>query len=266
MTDTDDLLAETDGGVLTLTMNRPDALNALTSAMMASLLARLRAAESDPAIGCIVLTGAGRAFSAGGDVRVQAEGGRDADLSVEQRTHALRSRMEASRLLHEMAKPTIAMLNGVAAGAGMALALACDLRVAGESARMTTAFARVGLSGDFGGTWFLTRLVGPARARELYLLSSMLDAAALDRLGLVNRLVADDALRAETMALAHALADGPRVALGLMKHNLKTAEERPLADLLDTEARNMMRAFATEDHREAARAFVEKRPAVFRGR
>ena len=180
--------------------------------------------------------------------------------------HDLRSRMEASRLLHEMGKPTIAMLNGVAAGAGMSLALACDMRIAGRSARMTTAFAKVGLSGDFGGTWFLTRLVGPARARELYFTSAMLDADAIERLGLANRVVDDAALADETMALAEKIASGPRVALHLMKANLKAAEERPLADLLDMEARHMMRAFGTEDHREAATAFVEKRAPVFRGR
>ena len=131
--------------------------------------------------------------------------------------------MEASRLLHEMPKPTIAMLNGVAAGAGMSLALACDLRIAGRSARMTTAFAKVGLSGDYGGTWFLTQLVGTAKARELYFLSDVLDAARIEALGLANRVVADDELAAETMALAERLANGPSVALRYMKRNLNVA-------------------------------------------
>jgi 2-(1,2-epoxy-1,2-dihydrophenyl)acetyl-CoA isomerase len=174
--------------------------------------------------------------------------------------------MEASRLLHEMPKPTIAMLNGVAAGAGLSLALACDLRIAGRSARMTTAFAKVGLSGDYGGTWFLTQLVGTAKARELYFLSDVLDAARIEALGLANRVVADEALGGETMALAERLASGPAVALRYMKRNLNVAVHGTLADGLDSEAYGMLRSRASEDHREAAKAFVEKRPPVFRGR
>ncbi|MDI3306754.1 MAG: enoyl-CoA hydratase-related protein, partial [Acetobacteraceae bacterium] len=178
----------------------------------------------------------------------------------------LRARMECCRLLHEMPKPTIAMLNGVAAGAGMSLALACDMRIAGESARMTTAFAKMGFSGDFGGHYFLTRLVGPAKARELYFTCEMLDAAKLERLGLVNRVVPDAALREETMALARQLGQGPRVAWRYMKRNMKVAEEGTLAEALDAEAIGMMRCRETEDHKEALRAFMEKRPPVFQGR
>ena len=178
----------------------------------------------------------------------------------------LRSRMEASRLLHEMPKPTIAMLNGVAAGAGMALALACDMRIAGGSARMGTAFAKMGFSGDFGGHWFLARLVGPAKARELYFTCEMLDAAAMQRLGLANRVVPDARLREECMALARQLGAGPRVAWRYMKRNMKIAEEGTLAEALDAEAFGMMRCRETEDHQEALRAFLEKRPPVFRGR
>ena len=174
--------------------------------------------------------------------------------------------MEASRLLHEMPKPTIAMLNGVAAGAGMSLALACDLRIAGRSARMTTAFAKVGLSGDYGGTWFLTQLVGTARARELYFLSDVLDAARIEALGLANRVVADEELAAETMALAERLASGPSVALRYMKRNLNVAESGDLAAGLDSEAYGMLRCRASEDHKEAAQAFVEKRAPAFKGR
>jgi 2-(1,2-epoxy-1,2-dihydrophenyl)acetyl-CoA isomerase len=174
--------------------------------------------------------------------------------------------MEASRLLHEMPKPTIAMLNGVAAGAGLSLALACDLRIAGRSARMTTAFAKVGLSGDYGGTWFLTQLIGTAKARELYFLSDVLDAARIEALGLANRVVADEALAGETMALAERLASGPAVALRYMKRNLNVAVQGTLADGLDSEAYGMLRSRASEDHKEAAKAFVEKRPPAFRGR
>jgi 2-(1,2-epoxy-1,2-dihydrophenyl)acetyl-CoA isomerase len=184
----------------------------------------------------------------------------------EQRTDTLRASMEASRLLHEMPKPTIAMVNGVAAGAGLSLALACDLRIVGRSARMTTAFAKVGLSGDYGGTWFLTQLVGTAKARELYFLSEVLDAARIEALGLANRVAADEELAAMTMTLAERLANGPSVALRYMKRNLNVAESGTLATGLDSEAYGMLRARASEDHKEAARAFVEKRAPVFRGR
>jgi len=165
-----------------------------------------------------------------------------------------------------MPKPTIAMVNGVAAGAGMSLALACDLRIAGESARMTTAFAKVGLSGDYGGTYFLTHLAGPSKARELYLTAEVLDAAALASLGLVTRVVPDTALTTETITLASRLANGPRVAHRYIKRNLKVAEEGSLSDVLDSEAFGMLRTRETADHAEAAQAFVEKRKPNFTGR
>jgi 2-(1,2-epoxy-1,2-dihydrophenyl)acetyl-CoA isomerase len=187
------------------------------------------------------------------------------EQSPEQRTDQLRASMEASRLLHDMPKPTIAMVNGVAAGAGMSLALACDLRIAGESARMTTAFAKVGLSGDYGGTYFLTQLVGTSKARELYLTAEMLDSSRLLAMGLVSRVVSDPALISETMKLAGTFAGGPRVAYRYIKRNMKVAEEGTLADSLDSEAYGMLRCRESADHAEAARAFVEKRPPVFTG-
>jgi 2-(1,2-epoxy-1,2-dihydrophenyl)acetyl-CoA isomerase len=165
-----------------------------------------------------------------------------------------------------MPKPTIAMVNGVAAGAGMSLALACDLRIACESARMTTAFAKVGLSGDYGGTYFLTQLVGPSKARELYLTAEILDSSRLLALGIVSRVVPDTALTEETMALASRFASGPRVAYRYIKRNIKVAEEGTLSDTLDAEAYGMLRSRDTADHAEAARAFVEKRPPVFSGK
>src|SRR6202171_1921742 len=167
----EEMLLAMEGGVAVLTLNRPERLNALTRGMLSGLRTHLATLAEDPKVGCIVLTGSGRAFCSGGDVRVQAATAGNSDQSPEQRADQLRASMEASRLLHDMPKPTIAMVNGVAAGAGMSLALACDLRIAGESARMTTAFAKVGLSGDYGGTYFLTQLVGTARARGLDFLS-----------------------------------------------------------------------------------------------
>jgi 2-(1,2-epoxy-1,2-dihydrophenyl)acetyl-CoA isomerase len=263
----DELLYRLENRVAVLTLNRPERLNALTREMMQALLAQLSACAIDDAVGCVVLTGAGGAFCSGGDVRAQAKVAAEGTADTpEQRTDLLRRSMEASRLLHEMPKPTIAMVNGVAAGAGMALALACDLRIAGRSARMTTAFAKVGLSGDYGGTWFLTQLVGTAKARELYYLSEVLDAVRIEALGLANRVVADAELTAETMALAGRLANGPSVALRYMKRNLNVGECGTLAAGLESEAYGMLRSRASEDHKEAARAFVEKRTPVFRGR
>jgi 2-(1,2-epoxy-1,2-dihydrophenyl)acetyl-CoA isomerase len=261
-----ELLIERADGVALLTMNRPEQLNALGGDMLPLLLDALREAAMDAETGCVVLTGAGRGFSAGGDMKARATGERPPPATPEAGADALRARMECSRLLHEMPKPTIAMVNGVAAGAGMSLALACDMRIAGESARMSTAFAKMGFSGDFGGHWFLSRLVGPARARELYFTSAMLDAARMEALGLANRVVPDAKLLEETMALARSLGTGPRVAWRYMKRNMRVAEEGTLADALDAEAIGMMRCQQTEDHAEALRAFMEKRPPVFRGR
>jgi 2-(1,2-epoxy-1,2-dihydrophenyl)acetyl-CoA isomerase len=263
---TDELLTRIYNGLAVVTLNRPERLNALTQAMLSGLVSLLAEIAVNPEVGCVVLTGAGQAFCSGGDVRVQAAAAGKAGRSPEQRSDDLRRAMEASRLLHEMPKPTIAMVNGVAAGAGMSLALACDMRIVAESARMTTAFAKVGLSGDFGGTWFLTKLVGPALARELYFTSEVLDARRLVELRLANRVVADDRLFDETMALAGRLATGPRVAWRYIKRNMKLAEEGTLTEALDAEAYGMLRCRETEDHAEAAHAFVEKRAPVFKGR
>jgi 2-(1,2-epoxy-1,2-dihydrophenyl)acetyl-CoA isomerase len=262
----DELLLKVEDGVAVLTLNRPERLNALTRTMLSDLRIQLAALAEDPAIGCVVLTGAGRAFCSGGDVRVQAAAAGKSEQTPEHRADQLRASMDASRLLHDMPKPTIAMVNGVAAGAGMSLALACDLRIAGESARMTTAFAKVGLSGDYGGTYFLTRLVGPAKARELYLTADVLNATELARLGLVTRVVADTVLTAETMALALRFANGPMVAHRYIKRNLNVAEAGSLSDVLDSEAYGMLRTRETADHAEAARAFVEKRAPRFTGK
>lgn len=250
-------------GVAKLTLNRPDRLNALSTQIMEGLLEALPRLAADSSIGAVVLTGAGRAFCSGGDVKSMAEGANA--RSPEQAVKHLRGRMEVSRLLHEMAKPTIAMVNGAAAGAGLSLALACDLRIASTSARFVTAFARVGFSGDFGGSYFLSKLVGTGKARELYFTSEPLDAQQALSLGIANRVVADGELDEATMALARSFACGPRIALGLMKQNFNAAEDGSLTELLDLEAERMIEASRTKDHQEAARAFIEKRAPVFRG-
>jgi 2-(1,2-epoxy-1,2-dihydrophenyl)acetyl-CoA isomerase len=259
-----DLIETIEDGVATLTFNRPERMNALSTPIMEGLLHGLPRLAGDPGVRVIVLTGAGRAFCAGGDVKSMAEGGEE--RSAAEATVRLRSRMEVSRILHELPKPTIAMINGPAAGAGLAFALACDLRIASASARLVTAFVKVGFSGDFGGSFFLTRLVGTAKARELYFTGRPVDAQEALSLGLVNRVVPDDQLADATMELARSLAQGPQIALSLMKRNLNCAESSGLAELLDLEAANQVLTGRTEDHREAAKAFVEKRAPVFVGR
>ena len=261
-----DLLEQVKDGVAVLTLNRPDRLNAMSRPMLDALLEALPRLAEDPEIGVVVLTGAGRGFCAGGDVKAMAEGNELGGQTMEEKAQALRSRMETSRWLHEMPKPTIAMMRGPAAGAGLSLAMACDMRIASDTIRLGTAFARVGYSGDFGGSYYLTQLVGTAKARELYFTADLLDAQQALGLGLVNRVVADARLEEETMELASRLARGPRVAYRYMKRNMNAAESASLKEMLDLEAWHHTRTGMTEDHREAARAFVEKREPQFKGR
>ena len=259
------LLERRGNGVAWLTFNRPDRLNALTDAMIRGLgEAMLRLAE-DREIGCVVLAGAGRGFCAGGDIKGMAVGSHQND-TLEGRIHTLRRSMEVCRTMHEMPKPVVAMLRGPVAGAGLSLALAADMRIAGETALLTTAFVQVALSGDFGGSWFLTRLVGPAKAKELYLTGERIGAHEAKVLGMVNRVVGDDELETETAALAEGLAAGPRITLGYMKRTLNAAVTMSLSETLDLEAQSHSRSGLTEDHLEAAKAFVEKRKPRFVGR
>ena len=263
-TGTDDLLAHVEDGVALVTLNRPERRNALSRALLDALADVLREVEADDEVGCVVLTGAGGAFCAGGDVKDMAAGSDELpfDALVERQR---RNHHETTGRLHRMPKPTIAALPGAAAGAGLSLALACDLRYAADGALLTTAFARVGLAGDYGGSWFLTQLVGPARARELYFFSDRLSAAEAKTLGLVNDVFAADALHDEVLLRARRLAEGPRLALRAMKDNLNRALTGTLEDALDLEAAFHLHTGTTADHREAATAFVEKREPVFRG-
>ena len=272
-TGTKDLLAHVDDGVAVITMNRPERRNAMSGGMLSAMSAVLAAFETDPDVACIVLTGAGGAFCAGGDVKGMADGTGGgstaaAGSDLDSRIHAQRiSQRATAGKLYKIPKPTIASLPGAAAGAGLSLALACDLRIASEKAVMTTAFARVGFSGDYGGTYFLSQLVGSAKARELYFLSDRIDMAAAQRLGLVNFVVPADRLETDTMLLAHRLAKGPRVAYRYMKENInRAASGADVDDCLDLEATHHIHTGFTEDHREAAKAFVEKREPVFKGR
>jgi 2-(1,2-epoxy-1,2-dihydrophenyl)acetyl-CoA isomerase len=268
-TGTTDLAAALEDGVLTITLNRPQARNAMSRAMNEALQQQLAQAELDTAVKCIVLTGAGNAFCAGGDVKGMAAAGDGTvgALTIDQAIHRQRVNQRATAgKLFKMPKPTIAALPGAAAGAGLSLALACDLRVMASSAILTTAFARVGFSGDYGGTYFLTQLVGAAKARELYLLSDRVSADEALRLGIVNWVVEPDALAAKTREIARRLANGPTVAYRYMKENLNRAMAGDVDDCLDLEATHHIHCGQTEDHREAARAFVDKREPVFKGR
>jgi 2-(1,2-epoxy-1,2-dihydrophenyl)acetyl-CoA isomerase len=268
-TGTEDLLASLDASVLTLTMNRPDARNAMSGGMTNALAEQLAKAELDPAVKCIVLTGAGKGFCAGGDVKGMASRGDGTvgDNTIDGAIHRQRVNQRATAgKLFKMPKPTIAALPGAAAGAGLSLALACDLRIMANSAVMTTAFARVGFSGDYGGTYFLTQLVGSSKARELYYLSERISAEEALRLGLANWVCAPEELAAKTREVAGRLANGPAVAFRYMKENLNRAMSGDVDDCLDLEATHHVHCGQTEDHREAAKAFVEKREPIFKGR
>jgi 2-(1,2-epoxy-1,2-dihydrophenyl)acetyl-CoA isomerase len=261
---TDMVLQQLDSGLLTITMNRPDRRNALNPEMTRGLVEAARRAAEDHEVRAVLLKGAGGTFCVGGDVKSMAEG--RAPLPFETRLSNLRRGMEVSRLLHEMPKPVVAQLDGAAAGAGLSIALACDLRVAGASVKITTAFAKVGLSGDYGGTYFLTHLLGSARARELYLTSPVLSAQEAYALGMVTRVVPDAELEAAARELAMSLAHGPSVTLGYIKRNINNAEHLSLEACFDAEAIHHCRSGETADHQEAAKAFVEKRKPSFSGR
>lgn len=258
-----DLIETVADNVAVLTLNRPDRLNALSQDMLGALHAALERCAEDDSVGAIVITGAGRAFCAGGDVKDMAHRGHQ---TFEQRVARLGRMHRLPLLMRRHPKVILGMVNGAAVGAGLGLAMACDLRLVARSARFGTGFGGIAYSGDFGGSWLLTRLVGSARAREMYLLGEIIGAEEAQRAGLVTRVLDDAALEAETMALARRLADGPRVAFGYMKRNLLAAETEPLEAVLDMEAVHQARTGLTEDHREAVAAFAEKRPPQFRGR
>ena len=268
-TGSDHLHAEVDNGVAVITMDRPERRNALTDDMLSGLIIALTDAETAAGVRCVVLTGAGGAFCAGGDVKAVAEGGGAAagSTSWDEGVHGQRlSHRDTSGALFEMPKPTVAVLPGPAAGAGLSLALACDLRIAADTAIMTTAFARVGLAGDYGGTWFLTQLVGPSKAKELYFLSSRIDMATAKELGIVNMVVSADELEGAARDLAASLAAGPPIAYRYMKENIYRSVGGDLRTILDLESTHHRHTARTKDHLEASKAFVDKRQPQFEGR
>jgi 2-(1,2-epoxy-1,2-dihydrophenyl)acetyl-CoA isomerase len=257
------VLQKLEGGLLTITMNRPDRRNALNPDMTRGLVEAARRAAEDHEVRAVLFKGAGGTFCVGGDVKSMAEG--RAALPFETKLANLRRGMEVSRILHQMPKPVVAQLDGAAAGAGLSMALSCDLRVASESCKITTAFAKVGFSGDYGGTYFLTQLLGSARARELYLTSPVLTAREAHAIGMVTKVVPDAEIDAAARELALSLAQGPSVALGYIKRNINNAEHLSLEDCFNAEAIHHTRCGDTDDHKEAAKAFVEKRKPAFRG-
>ena len=262
-----ELLETFHDGIATLTINRPQSRNSMTTEVMQGLSEAMPRLANDPAVRLVVLTGAGGAFCAGGDVKgfVNKEPGSANSLPFEQNVNLLRASMEVSRWLHEMPKPTLAVMSGPAAGAGLSLALACDLRIAADDAKLTTAFSKIGLSGDFGGSYFLNLLVGAAKAREMYFTGEVVLGAQAALIGLVNRSVPKDQLAQAAQAWALELAALPTLAIGYMKRNLNAGLRGSLSEVLDLEAIHMIRTFETEDHKAAAIAFVEKKLPRFLG-
>ena len=263
-TGTPDLLARRLGRVCVLTLNRPEARNALSAEMKRALLELLPRLGRDPEVGCVLLTGAGGAFCAGADTRAMALEGRP--LSPEERKAIVLRDHQIALLLHRLPQPTLAAVAGAAAGAGFALALACNLRIASDTAFFTTAYARLALPGDYGVSWFLTRLVGPARAAELMLGGERVTAAAAERIGLVNRVVPAAELEQEALALAQRIGSGPPIALRWMKDNLERALASDLASALALEAERACDAAQTGDYLEALAALREGREPRFKGR
>ncbi|MHA6261846.1 enoyl-CoA hydratase-related protein [Arenibacterium sp. CAU 1754] len=266
-TGTDELLCHVADHVATISLNNPAKRNALSNDITAGLERMLAETEADPDVRVLVLTGTNGAFCAGGDIGGMGDtlaGGGAPDIAT--MVERLRAAQNAISLkLYHFPKPTIAALPGPAAGAGMSIALACDLRIASQSAFLAPAFGKIALSGDFGGTWYLSRLIGPGRAKEVYYTSRRIDAQEGTDLGLFNRVVTDAALEQETAAFAGEIAAGPPVALAYMKANHNTAAVANLQTTLDMEADHMIRAMLSEDHKAAARAFLEKKPVVFNG-
>ena len=265
-TGTGELLCEIRDRVAVITLNRPEARNSLSDYLTPALRRMIKQCGEDPNVGALLISGAGTAFCAGGDVKGMGNNSGKKEIAFEERVADLRTRQRTlTGALVAVRKPTIAALPGPAAGAGMALALACDIRIASESAIMSTGYARIGLTGDYGIAWLLTRLVGTSRARELMFTADKVTAARCETIGLVNRVVPDARLQDEAFALARSMAEGPTIALRYMKDNLDEALLFDFATARDHEAERLIRTTMTSDHREAVQAFIEKRKAVFKG-
>lgn len=265
---TDQLLVTLDERVLRIVLNRPEARNALSDELTGALRKALAWAKHSDQVGAVLLTGAGAAFCSGGDVKAmgQRQTGANPPPSVETHYRQMRARhLEITGALRSMRKPSVAALPGAAAGAGMAIALSCDLRIAASSAFLSTAYARIGLSGDYGIAWLLTRIVGGGRARQLMLTAERVSAQRAFDIGLVNEVVADDDLADAAFNLARSLAKGPQTAFAYIKDNLDEALDIDHATAIDREADRLLKTRTTSDHAEAVQAFAEKREPRFSG-
>ena len=260
---TDDLLIDLQDKVLILTLNRPDKLNALSGDMIAAVNQALRESVTDPEVGAVMVTGAGRGFCSGGDVSAMAGAG---TTTFEQSLDRQRIGQELSRLLYTIPKVTIAAVNGAAAGAGLGIAMSCDLRLASDKSKFTTAFARVGFGGDYGTSWQLTRLVGQAKAKELFFLSEILTADEAHGINLVNKVFPADSFLEDALEVAKRIANGPLVSYRYMKENVNLALTTDFHTILDREGMTHLRCGMTEDHKEGVAAFREKRQPTFVGR
>ena len=267
-TGTDELLCVIRDRVAVITLNRPEARNAMSDNLTPALRIMIRTCGENPDVGALLITGAGKAFCAGGNVKGMGAHRDKAklDMSHDERVADLQERQRLlTGALVSVRKPTIAALPGSAVGAGLALAMACDIRIAAQSAFVSTGYLRIGLSGDYGIAWLLTRLVGTARARELMFTAERVDAARCEAIGLVNRVVRDEKLQEEAFALAKSMAEGPTLALRYMKDNLDEALQFDYATARDHEAMRIVRLQSTADHEEAVQAFIDKRKPVFKG-
>ncbi len=257
------ITTNTSRGVATITLDRPEKLNAFTGTMREDLLAALRACEHDDGVRAVVLTGAGRAFCAGGDVEYMSGLQKTGDVD------SFRRLLDAGRdvilQLASMPKPVIASINGVAAGAGCNLALACDYRIASDQAKLGETFVRIGLHPDWGGTWLLPRLVGRGRAIEILMSGRMISAAEAVAIGMVDRMVPAAELASETETLARSFADGPPLAIAAIKRALNASERNDLRAQLELESEHQVRCFESNDAAEGMSAFFEKRAAAFTG-
>ena len=270
-TGTEELLCRLEDKVAIITLNRPKKKNALSDHLTPALRQTLLDLETKREVGCILITGSGDAFCAGGDIGgMGGNASKDREVSerpsAEERVRTLIHKQETLTLrLADHAKPTIAALPGVAAGAGLCIALACDIRVACRSAFVTTAYRNIGFSGDYGGSWLLTQLVGPSKAKELFFTGRRVQSDEALELGIFNNVFDDASFENEALALAKQIASGPPIAIGFMKEHINRAVTGDLRSNLAMEADRLIRCAATSDHKEAVKAFMEKRTPVFTG-
>ena len=264
-TDATVLVDKRDDQIALITLNRPERMNSFGDDLIERLTNALIDCEDDPEVRCVAITGAGRGFSAGADINNMGRGGQRPAPGIGNRI-GHRNQIQTSGMLHEMGTPTVALVNGPAAGGGLGLALATDFRIASERARFVTAFRNIGVSGDYGCAWFLQRMLGITRARELLMLGTQLSAAEAEAEGVVTKVVPHDELLPQGLEFCREIAQGPTAVLAMMKWTLNYAATANLHDSLYQEGAHVALSFSGDDNKEAAEAFLEKRPPRFVGR